>query len=287
MSSKLYMLEETSRFMMSFVIETEENNVIIVDGGREEDMPLLKKYVNGRRVKAWILTHPHHDHISGFVSEIKKNCCRDFEIDTVYYNFPDYEYLMSKADALPNRDYFINELNEMLPDFDSVKDCFSDKAHIVKQGEEITVDDLRIEFLFVGHDGLYSNLMNDYSLVFKLHSANKTVLFLGDLGPEGGDVLFRESHDKLKADVVQMAHHGHMNVSMEVYEAISPEACLWCAPRWLYDEPMIPPYLSDSEKLSRNGRIRMYGTALTRRWMDALGVKKHYVTADGTQEIEL
>ena len=40
MKTKLYMLEETSLFMMSFVIETSGNNVIIVDGGREEDMPL-------------------------------------------------------------------------------------------------------------------------------------------------------------------------------------------------------------------------------------------------------
>ena len=38
----LYQLTETSKFMMAFVLVTREDNVIIVDGGRPEDMPLLQ-----------------------------------------------------------------------------------------------------------------------------------------------------------------------------------------------------------------------------------------------------
>ena len=66
----LYQLTETSEFMMSFVIITKKDNVIIIDGGRPLDMPLLKKYVGGRHVSAWILTHAHSDHVSGFIDEI-------------------------------------------------------------------------------------------------------------------------------------------------------------------------------------------------------------------------
>ena len=76
-----------------------------------------------------------------------------------------------------------------------------------------------------------------------------------------------------------------MNVSMEVYAEIMPEACLWCAPDWLYEEDEIPSYLSDREKLRSMRRSRMFGTKMTRRWMDALGVKTHYVTKDGTNKI--
>ena len=50
---------------MIFVIVTRENNVIIIDGGRIKDMPLLKEYVGGRHISAWILTHPRHYHVSG------------------------------------------------------------------------------------------------------------------------------------------------------------------------------------------------------------------------------
>ena len=68
----MYQITETSAFMMSFVIITKNNNAIVIDGGRPLDMPLLKEYVGGRHISAWILTHAHEDHISGFISEYKK-----------------------------------------------------------------------------------------------------------------------------------------------------------------------------------------------------------------------
>ena len=82
-----------------------------------------------------------------------------------------------------------------------------------------------------------------------------------------------------------MAHHGHMNVGFEVYAEIAPTVCLWCAPDWMYGEPVIPSYLSDRERMKRMKRTRLYGSALTRKWMSILGVNEHYVTKDGTHEI--
>lgn len=270
MNTKMYMITETSPFMMSFVLVTKNGNVVVIDGGRPEDMPLLKEYVAGRHISAWILTHAHHDHITGFIDEIKKNRCADFDIEKVYYNFPDYKKLLQEENV-PCREYFLSDINDCLPDFETIEPLFADKAHKVQQGETLFVDELKIEFLYTTHDGLYANPMNDSSLVFKVTSPNKSVLFLSDLGPDGGDVLYNESRDKLKADIVQMAHHGHMNVSMEIYASVSPKACLWCAPQWLYDEEEVPPYLADREGLWKIGRIRMYGTAVTRKWMEKLG----------------
>ncbi len=281
----MYMLTETSPFMMSFVLVTKAGNCIVIDGGKKEDMPLLKEYVGGRKIKAWILTHAHDDHIEGFVSEMERNGGADFDIEKVYYNFPDYEALIDNHDV-PDYEYFCQELNEILPAFNAIKNKFSEKSHIVRQGERVFIDELELEFLYTLHDGLYSNLMNDSSLVVKVHGGEKTVLFLGDLGPEGGDILYRESRDKLKADIVQMAHHGHMNVSMEVYEAISPEICLWCAPTWLYEEQEIPDWMTDEWVNKDVKRRRMYGTAITRKWMKRLGVQTHYVTGNGTQKID-
>ena len=281
----LYQLTETSPFMMSFVIVTKRDNVIVVDGGRPEDMPLLKEYVGGRHISAWILTHAHIDHISGFVSEMKKNACADFDVERVYYNFPPYNIIENTN--VPDYPYYCRELNEMLPSFLEIEPLLGDKSRVICQGESISVDECKIDFIYSYHAGLNANLMNDSSLVFKISTDNTSVLFLGDLGPDGGDVLFRESRHLLKSDIVQMAHHGHMNVSMEVYAAIMPKVCLWCAPIWLYEEEEVPTYLRDVERLTRMGRIRMYGTAVTRKWMDLLGVKTHYVSGMGTNCIEL
>ncbi len=284
--TKLYMLTETSPFMMSFVIVTQNNQVIVIDGGRPADMPLLKEYVGGRHIAAWILTHAHCDHISGFVHELKENSGKDFNIGAVYYNFPPYSLIDNHN--VPDYEYMARELRGCLPVFAEIEPLIRDKAHIVQQGDTIQIDECRIDFLYAYHEGLTVNLMNDSSLVFKLTTPNKTVLFLGDLGPEGGDVLYRESRHLLHADIVQMAHHGHMNVGMEVYAAIGAEACLWCAPDWLYAEEEVPDYLADKKYLAPSlSRLRMYGTAVTRRWMEQLGATTHYVTKDGTQTIEL
>ena len=284
--ARMYVLTETSPFMMSYVIITEKNNVVIVDGGMREDIPLLKKYVDGRHISAWILTHAHSDHIDGFVNEAETNGLKDFDIETIYYNFPDYDKLIKLTDV-PDLEYFRQELNEILPAFNAVKHKFAEKKHIVRQGEKIDIDEVNIEFLFTYHDGLYSNLMNDSSLAFRLKTPKTSVMFLGDLGPQGGDILYFENFGNLKAEYCQMAHHGHMNVSMEVYEAIAPKACIWNAPVWLYEEEALPKYLADFEYARKNDRLRMYGTAVTRKWMHALGVEKHYVTGYGTQEIDL
>ena len=284
--SKLYMLTETSKFMMSFVIITDNNQAIVVDGGRPADIPLLKKYVGDRHIAAWILTHAHNDHITGFMSEIEKNGGADWDIGTIYYNFPPYS-LIDNHDV-PDYPYMVAELNECLPQFNQIEPLFRNKAHITVQGETVQIDECRIDFLFSYHEGLTANLMNDSSLVFKLTTPRKSVLFLGDLGPQAGDILYRESRDLLKADIVQMAHHGHMNVGMEVYAAVDAEACLWCAPDWLYNEEELPFYLKDEKYLAPDAsRLRMYGTKMTRKWMDQLGAKTHYVTMNGTQEIDL
>ena len=240
----LHMLTETSEFMMSFVIITKENNAIIIDGGAPADMPLLKEYIGGRHISAWILTHAHSDHISGFIDEFRKNELADFDVERVVYHFPPYEQLAKLTDT-PCHDFFVVDINETLPAFLEIEGALGARATVVKQGDSLQIDECRIDF------------------------------------------LFDESRDQLKADIVQMAHHGHMNVGLEIYATILPEACLWCAPEWLYNEEELPPYLANPEKRKSHHRTRMFGTALTRRFMDLLGVKKHYVTKDGTQTLFL
>ena len=121
----------------------------------------------------------------------------------------------------------------------------------------------------------------------RVNAGGKSIMLLADTCYASGPILNNLWGDHLKSDIVQMAHHGHMNPSMEVYAEIAPKACLWCAPIWLYNEPEIPHYLADADRLFKMGRIRMYGTAVTRKWMDILGVKEHYVTGNGTQKIIL
>lgn len=268
--AKLFMLTEHSPFMMSFVYITDKDNAVIIDGGREDDMPHLREIVGERKISAWILTHPHLDHISGFVDEMKKGEITH-RIDKVIYNFPSEEFTVKCATEI---------LPHVISDFNALYGKFSEKCVIAKPGMEFDFDELKIEILFCGEERYYmpkpNIAVNESSVVFKATSpGQKSVLFLGDLGPEGGKDLLEMCGDKLKSDIVQMAHHGHGGVKEDVYRKIAPDACLWCAPDWLWEEEDI------------EHEPELWGTWHQRKWMYDMGVTKHYVSKDGTQEIEL
>lgn len=264
--TQMYVITETSRYMMSYVIITEKDNCIIVDGGRPEDIPLLREKVKGHPIKAWILTHAHKDHMSAFVKLINDEDA-DFCPEAVYYNFPPVSF----AEEYETRDV------ENMREFYQVVPKLGDKARITRMGDVLTVDEVRVEFLYHWEES-YSfvyKTINDTSLVFRLETPRTSVMFLGDLGPEGGDKLMEMNMDKLKAEYVQMAHHGHAGVGAEVYMMIDPRVCIWNAPAWLMEEP------------AKRLQYRRYGQKMTRYWMEKMGVKEHIVTMNGTAEIIL
>ena len=268
--TELYMLTEHANyaFMMGFVFLTEDGRAVVIDGGRPEDMPNLLAIVGEREIAAWILTHPHFDHVSGLIDLLQKGFDMG-RIAKVYYNFPSVEFVTRCEPQYTTR-----------ADFEALLPKLGDKAVVVHPGMQVQIDELSVAFLFCGEERYYQpkpNLaVNESSIAFKVTAPGmKSVLFLGDLGPEGGRDLLKTCGDKLKSDIVQMAHHGHSGVTEEVYQMINPEACMWCAPDWLWDEG---DYEIEPE---------LWGTMHTRKWMEKLSVKKHYVTKDGTQNIEL
>lgn len=267
---KLTVLTEHSPFMMAYVFVTEQNRAVVIDGGNPEDIPYLKELIGGRRIAAWILTHPHFDHISGFCVEMESGDLYD-SVDRIYYNFPSADFVL---ECEPNTTpCSILDFNRILPKI-------QDKTVLVTPGLTVDVDELHIEFLTVGGEQYRlpkPNLaVNESSLSFKVTSAGmRSVLFLGDMGPCGGRELMQKCPEKLKSDIVQMAHHGHSGVCDDVYRKIAPTACVWNAPDWLWEEP-------DVEL-----EPEIFGTVHQRKLMDELGVTEHYVTMNGTQEIKL
>jgi hypothetical protein len=188
----------------------------------------------------------------------------------VYYNYPSLEFAKISAD---DDGESINDFNDLLPKI-------KDKAVVVHTGDVINVDEVRIEILYhydendKTYDFVYKTI-NDASIAFRVDTPDSSVIFLGDLGPEAGEVLVERGEEKLRAEYCQMAHHGHGGVGADVYILINPRVCMWNAPDWLWEET---GELQD---------YRRYGLGRTRLWMERLGVKEHIVTKDGTAEVEL
>ena len=249
---------------LSCVIRTAAGSVIVVDGGREVDKAHLTEVIQsmGGRVSAWLLTHPHNDHV-GALTEILNDASNPVEIDKIYYSF------------LENNYYEQGEHQGRMSDLTNLQAAFQnmDPAKLyapVKKGDQILVDDVLITVMNDPY-ACPQNTFNNSSVGYRLEVGGKRILFLGDMGWQAGENLLKVcSANELKADVVQMSHHGQAGVEREVYEVISPEICLWPTPQWLWD----------NEKSGVAG-AGSYKTLEVRGWMKALGAERHLTIKDG------
>ena len=272
MKNRLYMLNSVTGIQMnSFIITTEDKKVIVIDGGLKNDAENLinhLKDITGKKtphIDAWFLSHAHLDHIDAF-TEIVANRPGALDFDRIYYNFPSAQYFEHHE---PNDAHTVKEFYALLP-------RFADKACVVSQSDVYTVGDAVFEILYSPDPDFSHNAINNSSIVFRMSLGGKTVIFLGDLGIEGGKKLLRLHGENLKSDYCQMAHHGQNGVSRDVYEAIAPTGCLWCAPKWLWDNDAGKGY-----------NTHVFQTVTVRGWMDGLGVKENYVIKDGDQTVDL
>lgn len=266
----LYMLaNQTHTQMMSFVVETEDGKLIVIDGGVPGDaqhlLDTLRRLSGAEKphVDAWFLTHNHRDHTGALCALLREQ--RDaFEVDAYYYNFPSDQFLTK---------YEPGTVSEYA-DFRSVQEYMAGKIETITQGDVYEFGPARFDVLYTTDPAFTQNAVNNSSSVLRMTLGGKTVLFLGDLGIEAGEKLLRMHGEALKSDYVQMAHHGQNGVTRAVYEAAAPSACLWCAPDWLWDN-----------NAGKGYNTHTWQTVIVRGWMEEMGVKTHYVIKDGDHEI--
>ena len=255
--------------MMSYIIETADNKIIVIDGGNACDCDYLFSNIQNIRksagfddihIDSWILTHAHDDHVDAFYHAFEHRL-REFSVGNIYYKFPLRE-LVEKHE--PSATHTVDRFNALLP-------RFADKAHIINKGDVIKVGEATFTVLYSPDFSITHNFINNTSLVIMAEIASDKILFLGDLGVEAGNKLLETDGNSLRADFVQMAHHGQNGVTREFYEAVSPKACLWDTPLWLWNNDAGKGY-----------DTHIWQTVIVRGWMDELGVKTHYVTKENT-----
>ena len=253
--------------MLSAILETKNGSLIVIDGGTEADAPYLMQKIQekGGHVSAWLITHPHSDHVGAITKLLNDGA--PIAIDGIYYNLTSIEWYQThesyRADMVAQ---FAGALGRVSPE----------KLHgNVKSGDQIQVDDVTITVLNSPYL-IETNSINNSSVAYSLAVNGKHIVFLGDMGEEAGQRLMQEYQGRtIECDIVQMAHHGQFGVSREVYEALSPDICLWPTPNWLWNNDIGNGYNSGP-----------WTTLTTRSWMDQLGVKANYAIKDGDQVIQ-
>jgi beta-lactamase superfamily II metal-dependent hydrolase len=260
--------EQTYSQMMSYVIRTPSGKIVVIDGGMPGDAPYLRGFLAalGNHVDVWFLSHPHDDHM-GAITEIL-NKPGDLKIGRIYASMPDAKWIREVVTA---------DEQDAIALFQKSLGAAGKTAIDLKLGQTMNIDGVKFEVLGVRNSEIHPNPLNNSSIVLRVSDSAKSILFLGDLGPEGGEKLLRGKYaGRLHADYVQMAHHGQNGVGLPVYEAIRPTYCLWPTPTWLWDNNI-------------NGKGKGTGpwkTLEVRQWMEDLHVKHSYVSEDGLVRID-
>lgn len=254
----LYMLPSvTGMQTLSAVITNTAGDVFLIDGGFDksygkddaEKIYYFVKNVCGKdTIKGWFFTHPHNDHFTVF-HEFMDKYNQEITVEKVYYSWSDEESWYTERKSFEHGDAKWSEISNFknaietyniatehpvtgdIYNFGSFtfEILYSPKNTTASNGG--TVGDFGFDLSNYGYgtDSFRYNV-NDLSLVIKMdNGSGKSVLFLGDAGPELGEWLYATYADttKLKADFVQMAHHGQLAVEKNVYDLVQPKYALF------------------------------------------------------------
>ena len=257
---------QTGTQMNCYILRTQSGKVIVIDGGNAGDAPYLKGFLGalGDHVHHWFISHPHSDHLDA-VTAILNNPGK-LKVDTFSGSFPSRDWIAKNES---DTEVTLVSFNDIL-----IKKGLAFHEH--ELGEVITIDGLRFEILGIKNPEFTNNPINNSSVLMCMTGGGKTILFTGDLGFEGGEKALKSRfREKLRAEYVQMAHHGQNGVGEDFYRAVHPSCCLWPTPDWLWD--------NDNGGGKGSGP---WATLTVRGWMEALGVKRHYIAKDGLYRIE-
>lgn len=212
-----------------YILHNPSKGLIVVDGGWTDDASFVKEVIGtyGCEVEAWILTHPHQDHIGAF-NELYNNL-GNITVKSIY----------TVDMASPN------ECLEITP-WDSI-DAYQvflslnvSNIKYVYPGDTLEICGLTFSIFSAFDDNVraYSrDYLNDGSMMFKVTNQEESMLFCADVGSSMSDYLVSKWGDELKSDYIQMGHHGYGGLSDGFYQAVCPKVAFFDAPDWLmFDE---------------------------------------------------
>lgn len=249
--------DQTGLQAMFYTIETGKGHLIVVDGGNSGNADYVRKVIEekGGKIDAWILTHPHPDHIGAF-NELW-NEYQD-KIGMIYAPDIDFIAYQNKAQEWDGFEYYTTFL-EYMSDYD--------KLTYLHEGDSFKIGTVQIDVIY-GYceavDVLSKDIPNDGSLVFKVSGKEESMLFCSDVGIAMSDTILQKHSEELKCDYLQMGHHGNGGLAESFYQATEPKAAFFDAPEWLMNPEEGKIYTTPANKAlmeSMGAQIYYYATA--------------------------
>ena len=250
----------------SYVIRTANGRLIVMDGGYETERDYLRGFIDalgGGTVDAWFVSHPHDDHVNALTTFLENP--QGIVIKKVYHSRFTEELFATEPSSEAATRKFYAALDAATGV--EVIDC--------QCGDQFEIDGLNFKILSEKNPEMLTHY-NDHSMVIRMWDDHKSVVFLGDLGEQGGRKLMNSEYMKdVDCDYIQMAHHGQAGCDKEFYQKAKFRACLWPTPSWVYDNNL--------GKGFNTGHLK---TVEVREWMREKGITEHYVSCEGLFCIE-
>ena len=155
------------RQMMGYIIKTENDKLIVIDGGTLDDTDNLVSQIckNGGKVDYWFITHAHDDHAGTFTKVVNDT---KIPIENVYISLNDLQWY-EENDA--TRIEFIRGL------FDIVQNSRISNVVISPNiNDKLIIDNIEVEVLGIRNPEITENAGNEQSMVLKFIANNKSLL---------------------------------------------------------------------------------------------------------------
>ena len=229
-------------FGMSYAIRVSDGRFIVIDGGwnlkpdADKLFNVLKEGSITEKpvIAAWIMTHAHIDHYRCF-NEFVKWYSDEVIVEKFILNFPDEKKLTKEKFNRPP------EIMDLNYNFNNSTDCehitlmydnikkIKAEIFIAHTGQVYNIGDAKLEFLSTIDDiCCFTDDENSASLVFKMELGGQSILWTGDASFSHSR-LSSKYEDYIKADILQIPHHGFGSGSFEeqiiCYDLISPSVC--------------------------------------------------------------